>query len=78
MDIKSVQMRVFAVSPERAAASTVALARADCETYWLCLRLIDSCITQLQTQGPSRTCNQSKEEALALYNYICRQLLPEN
>ena len=26
------------------------------------LRLIDSCITQLKAQGPSRTCNQSKEE----------------
>jgi len=26
------------------------------------LRLIDSCITQLQAQGPSRTCNESKEE----------------
>jgi hypothetical protein len=27
------------------------------------LRLIDSCITQLNAQGPSRTCNESKEEA---------------
>ena len=26
------------------------------------LRLIDSCITQLKAQGPSRTCNASKEE----------------
>jgi len=26
------------------------------------LRLIDSCITQLNAQGPSRTCNESKEE----------------
>jgi len=26
------------------------------------LRLIDSCITQLKAQGPSRTCNESKEE----------------
>ena len=26
------------------------------------LRLIDSCVTQLRAQGPSRTCNQSKEE----------------
>jgi len=26
------------------------------------LRLIDSCITQLKAQGPSRTCNVSKEE----------------
>ena len=25
-------------------------------------RLIDSCITQLKDQGPSRTCNESKEE----------------
>ena len=27
------------------------------------LRLIDSCITQLKAQGPSRTSNESKEEA---------------
>jgi len=26
------------------------------------LRLIDSCITQLKAQRPSRTCNESKEE----------------
>ena len=26
------------------------------------LRLIDFCITQLKAQGPSRTCNESKEE----------------
>jgi len=26
------------------------------------LRLIDSCITQLKAQGPSRTCNENKEE----------------
>ena len=26
------------------------------------MRLIDSCITQLMAQGPSRTCNESKEE----------------
>jgi len=26
------------------------------------LRLIDVCITQLKVQGPSRTCNESKEE----------------
>ena len=27
----------------------------------LVLRLIDSCITQLKAQGPSRTCNESKD-----------------
>ena len=27
------------------------------------LRLIDSCITQFKAQGPSRTCNESKEAA---------------
>jgi len=27
-----------------------------------CLRLIDSCITQLKAQGPARTCNESEEE----------------
>jgi len=26
------------------------------------LRLIDSCVTQLKAQGPSRTCNESKEK----------------
>ena len=26
------------------------------------LRLIDSCITQIKAQGPSRTCDESKEE----------------
>ena len=26
------------------------------------LRLIDSCITQLKAQGPSRTCDESKEK----------------
>ena len=26
------------------------------------LRLIDSCITQLKAQRPSRTCNKSKEK----------------
>jgi len=26
------------------------------------LRLVDSCITQLKAQGPSRTCNDSKKE----------------
>jgi len=26
------------------------------------LRLLDSCITQLKDQGPSRTCNESKKE----------------
>ena len=29
------------------------------------LRLIDSCITQLKAQGPSRTCNENKEEEAA-------------
>ena len=28
------------------------------------LRLMASCITQLKAQGPSRTCNASKEEDL--------------
>jgi len=29
------------------------------------LRLIDSCITQLKAQGPSRTCNESKEDEIS-------------
>jgi len=31
------------------------------------LRLIDSCITQLKAHGPSRTCNESKEEEREVY-----------
>ena len=31
------------------------------------LRLIDSCITQLKAQEPSRTCNESKEEDLFVF-----------
>ena len=27
-----------------------------------CLRLADSCITQLEAQGPSRTCKESEEK----------------
>ena len=30
--------------------------------YRAYLMLIDSCITQLKEQGPSRTCNESKNE----------------
>ena len=26
------------------------------------MRLVDSCFTQVKAQGPSRTCNESKEE----------------
>jgi hypothetical protein len=33
------------------------------------LRLIDSSITQIQAQGPSRTCNKSKEEE----RFMCLQ-----
>ena len=29
------------------------------------MRLIDSCITQLNSQGTSRTCNESKEEEVS-------------
>jgi len=32
-----------------------------------CLRLIDSYITQLKAQGPSRTCDESKEEEEACH-----------
>ena len=31
-------------------------------------RRIDSCITQLKAQGPSRTCNESKEEEAPAVN----------
>jgi len=34
------------------------------------LRLIDSCVTQLKAQGPSRTCNESKEEEEEAYSCI--------
>ena len=32
------------------------------------LRLIDSCITQLKTPGPSSFCNESKEEEEGVVN----------
>ena len=32
-------------------------------------RLIDSCITQLRAQGPSRTCNESKEGEKGTWGY---------
>jgi len=35
------------------------ITRSEAGSY---LRLIDSCITQLKAHGPSRTCNESKEE----------------
>jgi len=46
------------------------------------LRLIDFCITQLKAQGPSRTCNESKEEAEGspsrrAHNSIATAPLPE-
>ena len=40
------------------------------------LRLIDICITQLKAQGPSRTCNESKEEELELVDAHV-QVLPQ-
>ena len=44
------------------------------------VRRIDSCITQLQAQGPSRTCNESKEEEearrdAALCDHVSAQTL---
>jgi len=44
----------------RFAISPALLAEEHCRCSHL--RLIDSCITQLKAQGPSRTCNESKEE----------------
>ena len=38
------------------------LGRGACSEAGSYLRLIDSCITQLKARGPSRTCNESKEE----------------
>ena len=46
------------------------------------LRIIDSCNTQLTAQGPSRTCDESKDEeeevyvgdALVLFDTFCRYL----
>ena len=34
------------------------------------LRLIDSCITHLDAQGPSRTCSESKEEEEVEYRSL--------
>ena len=49
------------------------------------LRLIDSCITQLKAQGPSRTCNECKEEVSGSHHRHDRRLvhpwgrlIPEN
>jgi len=36
-----------------------------------CLRLIDSCITQLKAQGASRTCSESKEEEEEVWSLGC-------
>ena len=38
-----------------------------------CLRLIDSCITQIKAQGPSRTCNESKEEWSGAWQSVWRR-----
>ena len=38
------------------------------------LRLIDSCTTQLKAQGPSRTCNESKEEEEVLTHALSRSV----
>ena len=40
------------------------------------LRLIDSCITQLKAHGPSRTCNESKEEGSLLAVFPALGSLP--
>ena len=40
------------------------------------LRLIDSCITQRKAQGPSRTCNESKEEEEAQPDVVLRAVSP--
>ena len=45
--------------PAGAASLLCALRSGEAGSY---LRLIDSCITQLKAHGPSRTCNESKEE----------------
>jgi len=37
------------------------------------LRLIDSCITQLKVQGPSKTCDESKEEEEKEGQETCQQ-----
>jgi len=50
--------------------------RAEAGSY---LRLIDSCITQLKAQGPSRTCNESKEEERVTDRPVrCAVSSPEN
>ena len=60
-----VVLRGGAVSYER--GTPVALSRRPCSDtasvgMSLSGSIIDSCITQLEAQGPSRTCNESKEE----------------
>ena len=38
------------------------------------LRPIDSCIPQIQAQGPSRTCDESKEEEEDLGKFVIEQV----
>jgi len=47
------------------------LVRTEAGSY---LRLIDSCITQLEAQGRSRTCNESKEEEEGVRTTACDEI----
>ena len=52
--------------------STVVCSGSEAGSY---LRLMDSCITQLKAQGPSRTCNESKEEGEeGMFSRPCAQV----
>ena len=53
------QRRVQQIEPRVVVNFQVGYVRLEAGSY---LRLIDSCITQLKAQGPSRFCNESKEE----------------
>ena len=50
----------FHVTPEMLVSETFVVHRVDLPLSYL--RRIDSCITHLKAQGPSRTCNESEEE----------------
>jgi len=39
------------------------------------LRLIDSCITQLKAQGPSRICNESKQEEEEAFSRVVKLMV---
>jgi len=61
------------VSYHQGYCATEMCSGSEAGSYW---RLVDSCITQLKVQGPSRTCNESKEDEEATADNECMQWGP--